>query len=276
MNANSQSFQLDRRFDRMGRLVGEPAMQRLARAHVMILGLGGVGSWAAECLARSGLGALTIVDFDDICITNFNRQLHALDGFVGQPKAGVMAARLRSVNPAADIRVMPRFYNKDSSAEILSVRPDYVIDAIDCVTAKAHLLATCRAQGIPVVTSTGSGGRLDPTRVEVKDLSQTDVDPLAKMVRKLLRRDYDFPSEDEGHFGITAVFSKEQPSLPHELVYDGGKGFRCMCAKQTDVPFTCDKKNVIMGTAPFVTGAFGLHCASVAIRALMQEEAVKP
>ena len=274
MNRDSENkdFQPDRRFDRMSRLVGEPCMERLAKARVMILGLGGVGSWAAECLVRSGVGAVTLVDFDDVCITNFNRQLHALEGTVGEPKAEVMARRLRAINPAADIRVVPQFYNAESGGKILENSPDYVIDAIDCVTAKCHLLATCRARGIPTVTSTGSGGRMDPTRVEVAALSETDVAPLAKMIRKLLRRDHGFPSEGAGPFGITAVFSKEPPSLPYPLSYDNGKGFRCMCSKNNDVPFTCNQRNLIMGTASFVTGAFGLHCAAVAVRALINEQ----
>ena len=271
MKSEKTTFQPDRRFDRMSRLVGEPAMEWLARSHVMVLGLGGVGSWAAECLARSGVGIVTLVDFDDVCITNFNRQLHALQGHVGEPKAETMAARLRLINPAADIRVLPQFYNALSSEAILDQKPDFLIDAIDSVTSKAHLLAACLARKLPVVTSTGSGGRIDPTRVEVGDLSETDVDPLAKMIRKLLRRDHGFPKEGKGPFGIPAVFSKEPPAAPHPLTYDCGKGFKCMCAKKNDVPFSCDKRNLIMGTAAFVTGAFGLHCAAVAVRSLMRE-----
>ena len=272
--ADSGHHRLDRRFDRMARLVGEQKMERLARAHVMILGLGGVGSWSAECLIRSGVGTVTLVDFDDVCITNFNRQLHALEGLVGQPKAEVMASRLRLISPDAKVHVLPEFYNAESAARIFQVRPDFVIDAIDCVTAKCHLLDFCRSAGIALVSSTGSGGRLDPARVEVADLALTDVDPLARMLRKLLRRDFGFPSE--GPFGIPAVFSKELPTLPHALTYDGGKGFRCVCAKGNNPFFNCDQRNLIMGNASFVTGAFGLHCAAVAVRALMGADAPAP
>lgn len=257
------------RFDRMSRLVGRPALQRLAAAHVMVLGVGGVGSWAAECLVRSGVGVVTLVDFDDVCITNFNRQLHALQSELGRPKAGVMAERLRQINPAADIRVLPQFYNAASSDAILAHAPDHLVDAIDSVAAKAHLLASCRAKNIPVVTSTGSGGRLDPARIEVADLSETDVDPLAKMIRKLLRRDHGFPKEGQGPFGIPAVFSREPPAPPHAQPHDCGGKAKCLCGHKGDVPFSCDRRNLILGTAPFVTGAFGLHCASLVVRTLL-------
>ena len=264
----------DRRFDRMGRLVGEHNLRRLAAAHVMIVGVGGVGSWAAESLVRSGVGVVTLVDFDDVCITNFNRQLHALDGRVGEPKSEVMAERLRLINPLAGIRVLPTFYNRETSAQVLLSQPDYVVDAIDCVTSKCHLLATCRTRGIPVVTSTGSGGRLDPARIAVADLSETDVDPLARAVRKMLRREHGFPGEDQGSFGIPAVFSREVAAGPQSMSYDGGKGFRCVCAKRNDF-FSCDDRNVILGNASFVTGAFGLHCAAVVVRGLLEEAGVQ-
>ena len=228
VNPEAAPHTCDRRFDRMGRLIGEQNLLRLARAHVLVVGIGGVGSWAAESLVRSGIGIVTLVDFDDVCITNFNRQLHALEGRVGEPKAEVMAERLRQINPAAAIRVLPTFYNQETSAHVLGERPDFVIDAIDCVTSKCHLLATCRERGIGVVSSTGSGGRLDPTRIEVDDFSRTDVDPLARAVRKILRRDYGFPGEDQGLFGISAVFSREAATDPQGMSYDGGKGFRCV------------------------------------------------
>ncbi|MFZ4397071.1 MAG: tRNA threonylcarbamoyladenosine dehydratase [Kiritimatiellia bacterium] len=259
----------DRRFDRLGRLIGEANLQRLAQAHVMVVGVGGVGSWAAEALARSGIGCLTLVDFDDVCITNFNRQLHALDGRVGEPKADVMAERLRQINPAATIHVLPTFYSHETSAHVLGLKPDFVIDAIDCVSSKCHLLASCREQGIRVVCCTGSGGRLDPLRIAVDDLSRTDVDPLARAVRRLLRRDHGFPGEDKGLFGIPAVFSREAPADPQEMSYDHGGKKRCFCARRNNEFFNCDDRNLILGTVSFVTGAFGLHCAAVVVRGLL-------
>jgi tRNA A37 threonylcarbamoyladenosine dehydratase len=258
---------LDRRFDRMARLVGESAMRRLMQAHVMVVGVGGVGSWAAECLARSGIGTISLVDFDDVCITNFNRQIPALDGSVGQPKARVMAERLRRINPAIDVQEVPRFYNAESSAEILSMPHDFLIDAIDSVGPKCHLIASCRERSLPLVSSTGSGGRMDPAPIRVVDLAETDVDPLARMLRKFLRRDYGFPSE--GPFGVPAVYSNEFPTQPHPLAYDEGTGFRCVCTRGNNPYFNCDKRNVIMGTASFITGAFGMHCAAFAVRHLL-------
>ena len=263
---------VDRRFDRLGRLIGEVNLLRLARAHIMIMGVGGVGSWAAESLVRSGVGTVTLVDFDDVCITNFNRQLHALDGRIGQPKADVMAERLRLINPVARIRVQPFFYNQKTSAQLLAEPPDFVVDAIDCVTSKCHLLATCRERGIRVVSCTGSGGRLDPTRIAVADLSATEVDPLARVVRKILRRDYGFPREDKGLFGISAVYSDEEPADPLAMSYDGGGRRRCFCTQRNEL-FNCDDRNVILGSISFVTGAIGLHCAAVVVRALLEPAA---
>ncbi len=263
-----ENYKLHRRFDRMGRLVGDKKMKRLMDSHVMVIGLGGVGSWAAESIARSGVGKITLVDFDTICITNFNRQLHALTGLVGSSKSEVMANRLKQINPAAKIVPIEKFYNADHSDEIFSERPDYVIDAIDNVTAKAHLLNYCRTRQIPLVCSTGCGGRLDPVQVKVADLSFTDTDPLARELRRILRQKYDFPAEGMP-FGIRAIYSTEPHTLPQELTYDGGKGFRCVCPQGDNPYFTCDNRNMIMGNASFVTGAFGFACASVVVRELI-------
>lgn len=268
-----ENYTLHRRFDRFGRLVGDTNMQKLMNSHVMIIGLGGVGSFSAESLARSGVGHLTLVDFDEVCITNFNRQLHALQGTVGKPKADVMAERLIKVNPQAKINSIPLFYNADHCDEIFKVRPDFVIDAIDNVTAKCHLLNYCRSRKIPVVTSTGSGGRLDPTQIRICDLAHTEKDPLAKDVRKILRSQYGFPGDEQGDFGIQAVYSTEPARKPEELIYDGGKGFRCVCPQKDNEYFNCDSRNLIHGNASFITGTFGLFCASVAVNYLIKKEA---
>lgn len=267
--AELETYRLHRRFDRMGRLVGDPGMKTLMDSHVMIVGLGGVGSWSAESIVRSGVGTVTLVDFDEICVTNFNRQLQALQGLVGKQKAEVTAERMRQINPKAGIRSIPMFYNAEHSAEIFAVRPDYVIDAIDNITAKAHLLAHCKREGIPVVTATGSGGKLDPTAVDVCDLALTTFDPLARELRRILREKHGFPTDDKKPFGIQAVYSTEPPRAPEELHYDGGKGFRCVCPQGDNPYFQCDNRNLILGNASFVTGTFGLVCASVAVRGLL-------
>jgi tRNA A37 threonylcarbamoyladenosine dehydratase len=235
-----------------------------------------VGSFAAESLARSGVGHLTLVDFDEICITNFNRQLHSLQGLVGEKKAEVMAERLRKINPQAKFHAINKFYNARFSTEIFAEAeqvmgraPDYVVDAIDSITPKCHLLTLCRDRQIRVVTSTGSGGKMDPTRIKITDLGATTVDPLAKAVRRILRDQHGFPQE--GAFNIPAVYSDENAQAPMELKYDNGKGFRCVCPQGQNEYFNCDNRNVILGNASFVTGAFGLACASAVVRELVRE-----
>jgi tRNA A37 threonylcarbamoyladenosine dehydratase len=265
------NYRLHRRFDRMGRLVGDQKMKRLMESHVAVIGLGGVGSWAAESLVRSGVGEVTLVDFDEICVTNINRQLHALSANVGSPKAEVMAARMKQINPRVRVNAIHRFYNAESAEEIFARPPDHVIDAIDNMTAKSHLLVFCRERGLPVVSSTGSGGRLDPTQIKVADLANTEVDPLARELRKILRQKHGFPSADGQPFGITAVYSTEPYTDPIDLHYDGGKGFRCVCPQGDNPYFQCERRNVIMGNASFVTGTFGFICASLVVRALIGE-----
>jgi tRNA A37 threonylcarbamoyladenosine dehydratase len=260
------AYRLHRRFDRIGRLVGDEGMERLLAAHVMVVGLGGVGSFAVEALARSGVGTLSLVDFDRVCVTNTNRQLQAVATSVAKPKATMLAERVRAINPQATAQAVPLFYSAKTCDEILGVRPDWVVDAIDNVTAKCHLLATCKMRGIRVVSSTGASGRIDPTQLRVVDLAETAIDPLADAVRRALRQKYDFPSK--GPFGIPAVYSTEPPATPHELHYDGGDGFRCVCPGGANEFHSCEERRVIYGTAGFVTGAFGLACASVVVRAL--------
>lgn len=261
-------YRLHRRFDRLARLCGETAMERLFRAHVVVIGLGGVGSHAAEALIRSGIGRITLVDFDLVCVTNTNRQLQAVRGAIGKPKASVLAERLRLINPQATIRPVPLFYDARLSDQILGGKhpPDFVVDAIDNVTAKCELLAACKTRGLPVVCSTGASGRWDPTAIEVGDLAQTRVDPLAAAVRKILRRKHNFPQK--GPWGIPAVFSTEPLAPPQELAYDRGEGFTCVCPNGENDRHDCEKRNVIWGTAGFVTGSFGLTAASVVVRTL--------
>lgn len=259
-------YKLHRRFDRMGRLVGDDGMERLFKARVAVIGLGGVGSFAAESLARSGVGRLKLIDFDLVCVTNSNRQLQALQGNVGKPKADILAERLQRINPQSQVEPIRLFYNDKTSERLLEDRPDFVVDAIDNVTAKCHLLARCRELGIRVVSSTGASGRIDSTRIQTADLAKTRVDPLASAVRKILRHQYGFPAR--GEFGIPAVFSTETPAEPRELHYDKGQGFRCVCPGGKNEFHSCEERNVIYGTASFVTGAFGLACAGVVVRAL--------
>jgi tRNA A37 threonylcarbamoyladenosine dehydratase len=260
------AYRLHRRFDRIGRLAGDQGMARLFGAHVAVIGLGGVGSFAVEALARSGIGRLTLVDFDRVCVTNSNRQLQAVQGAIAKPKATALAERARLINPQARVEPVMQFYSARTADEILGARPDWVVDAIDNVTAKCHLIASCKQRSINVVTSTGASGRWDPTAIRVVDLAETRVDPLADAVRRALRQKYDFPSS--GRFGVPAVYSPEAPAEPRELHYDGGDGFRCVCPGGKNEFHSCEERRVIYGTAGFVTGAFGLACASVVVKAL--------
>ena len=266
LDEGETAYRLHRRFDRIGRLVGDAGMEKLLAAHVMVVGLGGVGSFAVEALARSGIGRLTLVDFDRVCVTNANRQLQAVQGAIAKPKATVLAERVRLINPQARPEPKMVFYSDRTSAELLDLSPMWVIDAIDNVTAKCHLLAACKQRGIPVVSSTGASGRMDPTAIRVVDLAETKLDPLADAVRRTLRQKYDFPPK--GPFGIPAVYSIEAPLEPEELHYDGGEGFRCVCPGGKNEFHSCEERRLIYGTAGFVTGTFGLACAGVVVRAL--------
>lgn len=267
VEADETPYKLHRRFDRMARLVGEPAIEQLFRSHVMVVGLGGVGSFAAESLVRSGIGRVSLVDFDRVCVTNSNRQLQALRGNVGLSKATTLAGRMRLINPQAAIEPVAKFYSISTSDELMALAPDYVVDAIDNMTAKCHLLATCRSRQIPVVTCLGASGRIDPTQIAIADLARTKVCPVGRVIRKILRQQYEFPRA--GDLGIAAVYSTEVAQEPEPVTYDGGLGFRCVCPGGSNDLHSCEKRRVIYGTASFVTGAFGLFCASAVVRALI-------
>lgn len=265
-------YVLHRRFDRMGRLVGDQNMIKLFNTHAMVIGLGGVGSWAAEALVRSGVGKISLVDFDEICITNTNRQVHAQQGMVGRKKSEVMAERLKKINPQAEIIPITLFYNAENSEAILAHKPDYILDAIDNLTAKCHLISVCRSRGLSMVTSAGSAAKMDPTRVKLTDLAETSMDPMAAQVRKILRTKYDFPDGVIGKsFGIPCVFSDEAPMEPVVLNYDKGQGFKCVCPQGQNNLHSCEHRNVIYGTASFVTGTFGFTMASWVVKQVMEK-----
>lgn len=270
-NIPETNYVLHRRFDRFGRLVGDAVMERLFKTHVCVVGLGGVGSWAVESLARSGVGKLTLVDFDEICITNTNRQLHAMQGMVGKKKAEVLAERMRKINPQAQVEAKVMFYNEETSEEILGTKPDYVLDGIDNLTAKSHLIATCRERKIPLISSTGAAAKVNPMAVKLKDLAESHTDPMAHQLRKILRQRKGFPSE--GPFGVDCVFSDEVPREPVILKYDNGEGFKCVCPQGQNDLHSCDKRNVIYGNASFVTGTYGFVMASWVVQKV--EAAVK-
>lgn len=204
---------LERRFGGIARLHGEAALTRFAAAHVCVVGIGGVGSWAAEALARSGIGRLTLIDLDHVAESNINRQIHALEQTLGQAKVQAMAERIAAINPHCVVRTIEEFAAPENVAGLLPVC-DALIDAIDQVRAKAALIAECRRREIHVVTTGGAGGRSDPARTVVDDLSRTTQDALASKVRALLRREYGFPRGANSKFGIECVYSPEPARQP--------------------------------------------------------------
>lgn len=250
------------RFSRMELLVGTPGLTRLATSSVAVFGLGGVGSYAVEALARAGVGRLTLIDFDAICLTNVNRQLHALDGTVGRPKAAVMAERCRLINPAISVEPLQEFYSEKNSPELLNRGYDYVLDCIDHVTAKLHLLQSCMAAGIPVISSMGAANKIDPTCIKVDDLFKTSSCGLARILRKELRK--------RGvSSGIRAVYSTEEYLPPEQKNATCAED--CICPQRDDDLWNCRHRRIILGSSSYIPPLFGLTMAGEVIRTLLKD-----
>ena len=235
-------------------MYGADGQDRLARAHVCVVGIGGVGSWVVEALARTGLGALTLVDLDDVCISNVNRQLHAVTGAFGRPKVEAMAERIRLIQPDCRINAMQSLFTATTAAEILAAKYDGVVDAIDQTAMKALLIARCRALNIPIVTTGGAGGRRDPTALRVADLARTTHDGLLSATRKLLRDEHGFPRDPKVAFGVDCVYSTEAQ------VYPAADGSVCE-TREPGANLRLDCRSGY-GTASFLTGAFGFAAAA--------------
>lgn len=204
-----------RRFGGVGRLYGERALESFKAAHVCVIGVGGVGSWLVEALARSAVGHLTLIDLDNVAESNINRQIQAVTSTIGQPKIEALRDRIAQINPFCQVTLVEDFIEPDNIPQMIGNKGfDYVVDAIDSVKAKAALIAFCREQGIPLLTSGGAGGQLDPTRIEVRDLGRTEQEPLLKKVRKVLRSQYGFSRGEKQKYGIDAVFSMEPLRYP--------------------------------------------------------------
>ncbi|MCI0535070.1 MAG: tRNA threonylcarbamoyladenosine dehydratase, partial [Verrucomicrobiales bacterium] len=254
-------------FGGIARLYGAQGLQRLRRSHVCVIGLGGVGSWAVEALARSGVGRLTLVDLDDICVSNINRQIHAVEGTVGKTKVEVMAARARAINPECEILSRVEFFTESTAAGILAEPLECVVDAIDSVRNKCLLIACSRERGIPIVVCGGTGGRRDATAVRIADLAQTSHDRLLQKVRERLRKEHGFPRRGQ-EFGVDCVYSAEAPVFPHQ---DGS-----VCATRPAVAGSSEDEprqlncESGLGSATFVTGTFGFIAASLAVRKIVE------
>ncbi len=251
------------RFSGLARLYGKYALPRLRDAHIAVIGLGGVGSWTVEALARSGVGKITLIDLDDICITNINRQLPALEGQIGRPKVVALAERMRLINPEIEIQERVKFFTKASADELLCPTCDCIIDGIDDALQKAFLVVTCLERKIPLVVVGGAGGKRDPAAVSTADLAFTSNDRLLKLVRRDLRNHYGFPREEAKEpIGVRAVFSAENAKYPWE---DGS--VRADPEPGSHLRLNCDTG---FGSATPVTGTFGFAAASEAIRIILE------
>lgn len=245
------------RFGGIQRLYGNAAMEIICEMHVLVVGIGGVGSWAVEALARTGVGRLTLIDDDEVAISNTNRQIHTLSSSVGQPKVSVMAERVAHINPACRCDPVDDFLTVRNLHDYLSRGYDYVIDAIDSIKFKAAMINYCRRHEIPLVATGGAGGLTDPTQVQVADLSRTYNDPLASRVRAQLRREYGFPRELGRRFGVECVYSIQRPVYP--------KPNGTVCSEKPGIHGVSLDCRFGYGAASFVTATFGFVAASRAL-----------
>ncbi|AFU18444.1 tRNA cyclic N6-threonylcarbamoyladenosine(37) synthase TcdA [Actinobacillus suis] len=246
----------EQRFGGIGRLYTPEGLAKLRQAHICVIGIGGVGSWAVEALARSGIGKITMIDMDDICVTNINRQIHAMTGTVAQLKTEVMKERIERINPECVVEIIDDFITSENIPEYLNRGYDYVIDAIDSVKTKAALIAYCKRNKIRMITTGGAGGQTDPTQIQITDLSKTIQDPLASKVRSLLRKEYNFSQNPKRKFGIDCVFSTQPLIFPKM-----GEG--------CEVSATMNCANGF-GAVTMVTATFGFFAVSRVIDKLLK------
>jgi tRNA threonylcarbamoyladenosine dehydratase len=251
------------RFGGIERLVGKKAFSHYRKSHIAVIGVGGVGSWAAEGLVRSGIGELTIIDLDEVCITNINRQLPATDKTIGHSKVNVLAKRFLEINPELIIHAIEDFYTKENSSMLLSPNFDVVIDAVDGLPHKCELAVLCKERHISLVTCGGAAGKIDPTQIISGDLGDAIYDRLLKRMRKQLRQECGFPA-GEGKLGISAVFSSEIARYPL------ANGETCL---RDELPPGTNTKNLDcqegLGSASFVTASFGMTAAKLALDLLI-------
>ena len=250
------------RFGGLARLYGRDALDKLSRAHVCIVGLGGVGSWIVEALARSAVGHFTLIDLDDICITNTNRQVPALEGEYGRPKIDVLAERVHRINPACEVSLHHAYLTEATAGDLIHPGYTFVVDAVDRMTPKALIIARARELGLEVLTIGGAGGRRDPTRIRVGDLGSTSGDMLLRLVRKKLRRSHGW-TPGKGHtMGVAAVYSSEPQLFPWS------NGDVCSTAEPgSNLHMDCASG---FGSACFVTGAFGFAAAGEIVRRITE------
>ncbi|PWF55108.1 tRNA cyclic N6-threonylcarbamoyladenosine(37) synthase TcdA [Massilia glaciei] len=250
----------ERRFGGIGRLYGARALARFRAAHVCVIGVGGVGSWIVEALARSAVGQLTLIDLDNVAESNINRQIQAHSGTIGQPKIEALSERIAQINPFCKVNLVEDFVTPDNLDQMIGARGcDFVVDAIDSAKAKAAVIAFCRAASIPLITIGGAGGQVDPTRIDVRDLSKTEQEPLLKKVRKLLRTEYGFPRGIKNKFNVDAVFSMEPLQYPADYA---------SCSLDADERGVTGLNCAGFGSSVVVTASFGMVAAAHLLRKL--------
>jgi len=255
-----------RRFGGIARLYGERALERFRTAHVCVVGVGGVGSWIVEALARSAVGRLTLIDLDNVAESNINRQIQALSSTVGMPKIEALKQRIALINPYCEVELVEDFIDPDNIPQMIGTdRFDYVVDAIDSVKAKAALIAYCSAQSIPLIVIGGAGGQLDPTKIEVRDLARTEQEPLLKKVRKVLRAQYGFARGEKNKYHIDAVFSMEPLRYPEA-------GDACDIDANSITGLNCAG----FGSSMVVTATFGMVAAGHLLRKLADDANAAP
>jgi tRNA A37 threonylcarbamoyladenosine dehydratase len=254
---------LDARFQGFKSLVGAANFKRIQDSTVTVVGLGGVGSWTVEALARSGVGGLKIVDLDEVCVTNINRQLHALTSTVGLSKARVLEARIKEINPNCSVTVFEKFFSPTTADDILGTSTNLLIDAIDSVDNKTALLVECVHRDQRVITVGSGGERLNPLGIQVEDLAFTIHDPLLQIIRKRLRQHHHFPRGERSHFEIPCIYAPLQrgPQTAPESPP----------ACSTETKRTRKSCNEGLGSAVFLTGTLGFAAAAEAVRLLSQD-----
>lgn len=253
------------RFSGIGRLYGQAALETLAGAHFVVVGLGGVGTWVCEALARSGVNEMTIIDMDEVCVTNSNRQLHALASTIGRSKAEAMAERLKDINPEISIHIIEDYLDKNNMLEYIFPEQDFVIDAIDAASVKSALIAYCKARKIPILTIGSAGGKTDARQVTSRDLGKTESDPMLSKVRQLLYKRHNFSKDRNRKFSVEAVFSTEQ------AVYPKPDGEVCMqkSSMLEGVKLDCTRG---FGSASMLTGTMGFVAAERAIQKFLRNK----
>ena len=246
----------EQRFGGIGRLYTPEGLAKLRQSHVCVIGIGGVGSWAVEALARTGIGKITMIDMDDICVTNINRQIHAMTGTVTQLKTEVMKERVEKINPECVVEIIDDFITPENISEYLNRGYDYVLDAIDSVRTKAALIAYCKRNKIKLITTGGAGGQTDPSQIQIADLSKTIQDPLVARVRSLLRKEYNFSQKPKHKFGIDCVFSTQPLIFPKM-----GEGCEVSATMNCATGF---------GAVTMVTATFGFFAVSRLVDKLLK------